>query len=692
MAFGVKYFMNFFDASNRTCTLEILQDGYTSTPSEMVAGVNPVVLRIDEQNKNIFDHIKKTSLDINIVKTYASQYDDLSTADNRDYSVRLKIDGSVEFLGWLITDGIVEKLRQTPYEIELQAIDGINRLKDFKLEKPAGYLTAPLTGDYYYRAFRISLAEIMKQVASKMPEGYTFRVVSRLVAAIGNRKIVAPSTLFDYSLFSGKTIYEALEMVLQSTAHKLIISRGIVNIYSIKEFEAWAYGESVPYEDYDANFVKIGEGSVAHPANIVGVNSTLLTGGTITRNAAWRDVSVNVDYGLKDNICPALNLDESVEKGENNTATIYFWERYGVITKLGAKAFYTDDDKPALLFDYEGGDVIESQALLLKFRVTDYLISGQNGRFHLSFEHRLYNNDENDEVNGNNLLTIMNGIYAGTLANHTYLKRFGKKYQLTNVAGVPPIHPPLYTCVYNKLNSTEDWQTFECDFDGGDINLSSPDISILLFPGLHVSDEKVVGMLYRNFKLYCTNVDDEGQRVRYKNGETIRIVNNDKGLVSGDALDVKIASIPLMMNGTVVYNAIENYRCCLLIDNNGSFQVLGNVKHPDFVDMEMPLQDFVGRVMASSRMVSQRVIKCDLKINLNDFIQPFKFQSMPEFIFMLCSGDYNYQKLTGNFEMQQYVPFVGIGWSRIIAENGDFIMTEDGLNGMLTEVNYSTLN
>jgi hypothetical protein len=256
----------------------------------------------------------------------------------------------------------------------------------------------------------------------------------------------------------------------------------------------------------------------------------------------------------------------------------------------------------------------------------------------------------------------------------------------------PPFPPPLYTCVYNKLNSTEDWQTFECDFDGGDINLSSPDISILLFPGLHVSHEKAVGMLYRNFKLYCTNVDDEGQRDRYKSGETIRIVNNDKGLVSGDALEVKIASIPLMMNGTVVYNAIESYRCCLLIDNNGSFQLLGNVKHEGFGDMEMPLQDFVGRVMASSRMVSQRVIKCDLKINLNDFVQPFKFQTMPEFIFMLCSGDYSYQKLTGNFEMQQYVPFVGVGWSRIIAQNGDFIITEDGLNGMLTEVNYSTLN
>lgn len=135
MAYGLKYYLNFYDYFDRYVEISILEDGYSGSTSALTGTGDPLVLK-DEVDTldDVYTGIVPRVAEISIICSSLSEFDEFFIGSDTKYQVTVEIDSVEDFKGYIIPD-LSEKPIQTIYPLTIRAICGLGWLKkeEFKI-------------------------------------------------------------------------------------------------------------------------------------------------------------------------------------------------------------------------------------------------------------------------------------------------------------------------------------------------------------------------------------------------------------------------------------------------------------------------------------------------------------------------------------------------------------------------------
>lgn len=138
MAYGLKYTIPFKDIDNYSNVVEIYQDGFVGTSTELIATDAPAVHKYErEDNEDITSSIMSATLTISFYSTDVTDFRNFFSYSDREFLVVHKFEGDVVFKGYLLNDINGEPFQDPPYPVVITATDGLAQLKEITLTGPS---------------------------------------------------------------------------------------------------------------------------------------------------------------------------------------------------------------------------------------------------------------------------------------------------------------------------------------------------------------------------------------------------------------------------------------------------------------------------------------------------------------------------------------------------------------------------
>lgn len=138
MAYGVKYRLEFSDVLGNGKKIEIEKDGFSGTVLPLVGTAEPVVIKWDG-DEDFYSPIIGSTCTLNLFVTNEVQYENFYAFDEEEFKVKIyyKDDANVYQLYWagfIVTDSYKQALSSPPYQITIQAHDGLGLLDSKEME------------------------------------------------------------------------------------------------------------------------------------------------------------------------------------------------------------------------------------------------------------------------------------------------------------------------------------------------------------------------------------------------------------------------------------------------------------------------------------------------------------------------------------------------------------------------------
>ena len=132
MAYGVKYRLEFSDVLGNAKKIEILKNNYSGSVLPLVGTADPVSIKW-EGDDDFYSPIIGSTCTLNLFVTNDVQYDNFYAFDEEEFQVKIyfKNDANNYILYWagfIVTDSYKQALMSPPYQISLQANDGLGLL------------------------------------------------------------------------------------------------------------------------------------------------------------------------------------------------------------------------------------------------------------------------------------------------------------------------------------------------------------------------------------------------------------------------------------------------------------------------------------------------------------------------------------------------------------------------------------
>ena len=138
MAYGLKYTIPFRDIDNFSNVVEIYQDGFVGTSTELIATDQPATHKYErEDNEDITSSIMSATLTISFYSTDVTDFRNFFSYSDREFLVVHKFEGNVVFKGYLLNDITGEPFQDPPYPVVVTATDGLAQLKEISLTGPS---------------------------------------------------------------------------------------------------------------------------------------------------------------------------------------------------------------------------------------------------------------------------------------------------------------------------------------------------------------------------------------------------------------------------------------------------------------------------------------------------------------------------------------------------------------------------
>ena len=199
MAYGAKWEFTFNSNNGVTTIIRVSKDGYSGSKTYRALGKAPVL----KMSKN--GNIKTTSLSFDCECKVDGEFSEFYTTNPREFKVEVFRWNTVIFTGFLVTEIFAEPLIAPPYDVSINAVDGLSELKmvDFT---PTGSQ---------------KLITHLKNILDQTGMSYALNIVSDLrFGADTSLNFIKYATInLDY--MAGKTCYEVLEY-LMDTLHATI--------------------------------------------------------------------------------------------------------------------------------------------------------------------------------------------------------------------------------------------------------------------------------------------------------------------------------------------------------------------------------------------------------------------------------------------------------------------------------------
>lgn len=138
MAYGLKYTIPFKDVDNYSNVVEIYQDNFVGSSTELIATDVPAVHKYErEDNEDILSPIMSSTLTISFYSTDVTNFTNFFSYSDREFYVVHKFEGNVVFKGYLLNDIVGEPFQDPPYPVVLTATDALAQLKEVALTGPS---------------------------------------------------------------------------------------------------------------------------------------------------------------------------------------------------------------------------------------------------------------------------------------------------------------------------------------------------------------------------------------------------------------------------------------------------------------------------------------------------------------------------------------------------------------------------
>ena len=137
MAYGLKFTIPFKDIDNYSNIVEIYQDGFVGSVTELIATDQPATHKYErEDNEDITSSIMSATLTVSFYSTDVTDFRSFFSYSDREFLVIHKFDGEVVFKGYLLNDITGEPFQDPPYPVVVTATDGLGQLKEISLTGP----------------------------------------------------------------------------------------------------------------------------------------------------------------------------------------------------------------------------------------------------------------------------------------------------------------------------------------------------------------------------------------------------------------------------------------------------------------------------------------------------------------------------------------------------------------------------
>ncbi|AGO48506.1 structural protein [Cellulophaga phage phi18:2] len=169
MAYTEKYYHSYCDSFKTLCRVSILQRDYVGSSVEMEASDPPIVVAYESDDDFKFSPIRATSATVNLVFGTGNMIfmEDMWTADEREFKIEHYVDGSLDWVGYVIPNGFSHELRGGIYYGSLTAADGLKTLQSLPFISQSGkpYGTEDLT---YNNGFEFPFSLILTEILRKL--------------------------------------------------------------------------------------------------------------------------------------------------------------------------------------------------------------------------------------------------------------------------------------------------------------------------------------------------------------------------------------------------------------------------------------------------------------------------------------------------------------------------------------------
>lgn len=133
MAYGVKYRLEFSDVLGNGKKIEILKDNYLGAVLPLVGTADPVSIKW-EGDDDFYSPIIGSTCTLNLFVTDDVQYDNFYAFDEEEFQVKIYYKNDVNnyilyWAGFIVTDSYKQALMSPPYQISVQANDGLGLLE-----------------------------------------------------------------------------------------------------------------------------------------------------------------------------------------------------------------------------------------------------------------------------------------------------------------------------------------------------------------------------------------------------------------------------------------------------------------------------------------------------------------------------------------------------------------------------------
>jgi hypothetical protein len=132
MAYGIKYRLEFSDVLGNGKKIEILKDGYSGAVLPLVGTADPVSIKW-EGDDDFYSPIIGSTCTLNLFVTDEVQYENFYAFDEQEFQVKIYYKSisnnwALYWAGFIVTDSYKQAMAAPPYQISLQAHDGIGLL------------------------------------------------------------------------------------------------------------------------------------------------------------------------------------------------------------------------------------------------------------------------------------------------------------------------------------------------------------------------------------------------------------------------------------------------------------------------------------------------------------------------------------------------------------------------------------
>ena len=199
MAYGSKWKFIFNSTNGVETTVWISKNGYSGSVTTRALGKAPVI----RQSMN--GCIKSNSLSLQVECQVDGEFSEFYTTDPREFRVQVLRSSTVVFEGFLVTEIFSEPLIATPYDVSINAVDGLSELKmiDFT---PTGSQ---------------KLVKHLKNLLDQTGTANAIEIVSDLRFGMGSAIDFVKYATIDLDYLDGKNCYEVLEYLL-TTIHATV--------------------------------------------------------------------------------------------------------------------------------------------------------------------------------------------------------------------------------------------------------------------------------------------------------------------------------------------------------------------------------------------------------------------------------------------------------------------------------------